>query len=644
MLFLGQPCGMIVANSMALANYAASQVKITYKKIRGKEPLVTGQLLSVIDSLRDKENDDGAAAAAASEEDQTVEIESDSVFISGEFEVGTQYHYPMEPQTTFAAPSDDGGLNVYTASQGLDMVQMGISQSLKIPENKINIVVKRVGGAYGSKIARSSLVACACALACYLTNRPVRFVMTIEAMMSICGKRYPCANKYELALDPKTGKIRRLTNFYIEDYGYSLNEMNDESVLQAFLLSYVSKRWKYSGKPLLTNTNISNWCRAPGSVESIAMIETIIEHIAHKLKLDPVQVRLNNLERGDVWKSTLEQILVDIDYYERRKEVDRYNARNRWRKRGIGFIQMKYPIVYVGPFSAYVAIYHGDGTVIVSHGGIEVGQGINTKSAQIAAFALNIPVEMVQVKASNNETAPNSFYTAANVASDSVCLATKRACEILLKRIKPIRDRMPENAKWQEIVEACHQNYVDLTARHTFFPIDAKPYFVYGCACAEIEWDSLTGNQQIQRVDLIEDTGRSLSPLIDCGQVEGSFVMGLGYWLTEKYVYNRLTGQLVTNRTWNYKVPGAKDIPIDFRVKFIETENTNNRVGVLRSKATGEPAVALSHVVVCALRHALQSVLKDNGQADQFLPLGSGLTPDELCLAAPVNMGNFLID
>lgn len=191
---------------------------------------------------------------------------------------------------------------------------------------------------------------------------------------------------------------------------------------------------------------------------------------------------------------------------------------------------MKYPIVYIGALSAYVAIYHGDGTVIVSHGGIEVGQGINTKTAQIAAFALNIPVEMVQVKATNSETAANTFFTAANVASDSVCLATKRACEILLKRIKPVRDRMPENAKWQEIVEACHQNNVDLTARHTFFPNDSRPYYVYGCACAEIEWDALTGNLQIQRVDLIEDTGRSLSPLIDVGQVEGSFIMGLGYW------------------------------------------------------------------------------------------------------------------
>lgn len=232
------------------------------------------------------------------------------------------------------------------------------------------------------------------------------------------------------------------------------------------------------------------------------------------------------------------------DYYERRKEIERFNDRNRWRKRGIGFIQMKFPIAYIGAFSSYVAIYHGDGTVIISHGGVEVGQGINTKAAQIAAFALNIPLQMVQVKATNSESGPNCIYTAATVGSDSVCLATKRACEILLKRIKPIRDRMPENAKWQEIIANCHQNFVDLTARYTFIPNDARNYFVYGCACAEIEWDALTGNLQIQRVDLIEDTGRSMSPLIDVGQVEGAFIMSLGYWLTEKYIYDRQTGEL----------------------------------------------------------------------------------------------------
>lgn len=206
---------------------------------------------------------------------------------------------------------------------------------------------------------------------------------------------------------------------------------------------------------------------------------------------------------------------------------------------------MKYPVEYIGAIPSYVAVYYGDGSVIISHGGIEMGQGINTKAAQIAAHAFGISLELISVKANNNETSANSFFSAANVASDSVCWATKKACEIILQRLKPIRDRLPENATWQEIVEAAHHKFVDLTAKYTFIPSDNKPYFVYGCACCEVEWDALTGNLQIQRVDIIEDVGRSMSPLVDVGQVEGAFIMGIGYWLTEKYVYDRLTGKLI---------------------------------------------------------------------------------------------------
>lgn len=236
----------------------------------------------------------------------------DVMSIEGELEIGTQYHFPLEPQTTVCFPTDDGGLDVFTASQWYDLVQIAISQCLNLPENKINITVKRIGGAYGSKLARSSLVACACALATHLTNQPVRFVMTIEAMMSICGKRYPCANKYSVTVNEKTGKILTLDNFYVEDYGYTINETNDYIVLQTFLLSYVSNNWKYVGEQLLTNTQVSNWCRAPGTIESVAMVETIIEHIAHRLNVEPTLVRLANMDERNLWKPMVEQILQDI--------------------------------------------------------------------------------------------------------------------------------------------------------------------------------------------------------------------------------------------------------------------------------------------------------------------------------------------
>lgn len=184
-----------------------------------------------------------------------------------------------------------------------------------------------------------------------------------------------------------------------------------------------------------------------------------------------------------------------------------------------------------------------------------------------------------------------------------------------------MRKTLPKDATWPTITEAAHLSGIDLTARYEFKPTDAKPYDVFGCTCAEIELDTLTGNLLINRVDLMEDTGDSMSPLVDVGQVEGAFIMGLGYWLSEELIYDRQTGELLTNRTWNYKPPGAKDIPIDFRISFPKN-NPNSRAGVLRSKATGEPALCMAVVVPFALRHALDSARKDGGSKDAWYQLG----------------------
>lgn len=218
----------------------------------------------------------------------------------------------MEPHTTYCMPADDGGIDVYTSSQWVDFVQTAISECLQLAENKINIVVKRIGGAYGSKLSRSALIACACALATYLTNMPVRFVLTIEAMMTIGSRRYPCANTYEVAADSTTGRIRSLNSFFVQDSGCSMNEVTDILVADGFLLSYVSARWVVNGKALLTNTSCTGFCRAPGTMEAIAKVETIIEHVAHATKLDPVQVRLANMPDRDLWKALLGNIIDDL--------------------------------------------------------------------------------------------------------------------------------------------------------------------------------------------------------------------------------------------------------------------------------------------------------------------------------------------
>lgn len=197
-------------------------------------------------------------------------------------------------------------------------------------------------------------------------------------------------------------------------------------------------------------------------------------------------------------------------------------------------------------------------------------------------------------------------------------MATKQACETLLERLKPVRETMP-NASWPELINTAFQKSIPLTEKHTYDMTKAPPYLVIGCACAEIEVDVLTGNQQIVRVDIVEDTGMSMNPLIDVGQIEGAFMMGVGFWLTERLEYDRQSGELLTNRTWTYKIPGARDIPIDFRIRFLQ--NVNN-AGILRAKATGEPAITLSIVVMFALRHAIDAIRADRNNFEKWYRLG----------------------
>lgn len=195
--------------------------------------------------------------------------------------------------------------------------------------------------------------------------------------------------------------------------------------------------------------------------------------------------------------------------------------KNRWKKRGIGVSIMKFPIHYFATFSVYVAIFHGDGTVVVSHSGCEMGQGINTKLAQVVAYTLGIPLDFVTVSGFTTIIGANRSYTAGSIGSESVCMAGKKACEHILERLQPIREKMPAKATWPEMINKAWEANVDLTQKELQKPSDVKAYEVVGCACAEIELDVLTGVMQIIRVDIVEDVGSSMNPLVDVGQIEG---------------------------------------------------------------------------------------------------------------------------
>ncbi|KAJ6648665.1 Xanthine dehydrogenase [Pseudolycoriella hygida] len=648
-LFYGQPVGIILADTFSLANYAATKVKVSYIQNDSYMGMAMNLFYGdkpVLPTLQDVVNSDAKYKKFV--QTTNTNIYDSSKTIRGRVAFGGQYHYTMEPQTTVCTPTDDG-IKVYTSTQWTDFTQIAISGCLKVPTNSVHLELKRVGGAYGGKVTRASLIACACALGCYLTRRPVRFVMTIESNMEVIGKRNAMIGEYTATVDPN-GKIESLNYNTFHDAGSSFNEPISSSVAISHANCYDASKWNLKSEDVKTDAPSHTWCRAPRTLEMIGLAETVMEHISKVLSKDPMSVRLENMPSESLIRTMIPAFLKDVDFNDRKRSVDDFNKANRWSKKGIAVVPMQYPIANKSPHTAYVAVYHNDGTVVVSHGGVEMGQGINTKVTQVVAHAFGIAPSFVQVRNSDSVIGANCIASAGSVASEMVCLAALKACEQILEQLKPIREKNP-NATWPELTQVAYMNQLSLKAVYSTQAKDKTQYPVCALACAEIEADLLTGNIQLTRVDILEDVGQSANPLIDIGQVEGAFIMGVGYWLTEDLVYDRTTGQLLTNRTWNYKPPGAKDIPVDFRVSFLK--NSTNHLIPLRSKgslnpqstvksckfvfisAVGEPALTLAISAIFALRYALQSARSDSGiKNDPWFELTTPATPEVIALAA----------
>ncbi|XP_037946118.1 indole-3-acetaldehyde oxidase-like [Teleopsis dalmanni] len=623
-MFYNQPVGVLLAESNALANRAAELVKLTY----------TGGSKEVLPTLKDvlnSENPTNRIEHSVKSIINKLNINDPYDYTAtGKLDMGLQYHYCLEPQTTVVVPIE-GALEVHTASQWMDLIQMSLSNLLNMKNNEIQVKVRRIGGGYGGKGTRCNPVACAAALAAYKLNRPVRFVQSIESMMDTLGKRWAFQADYEFFVK-NTGKIVGIHSTFFEDAGYLPNETPlGHTQLVSKNCYMFSDNFKLDGSMVFTDSPSNSACRAPGSVEGIAMIENILEHIAFETGADPVDVRTENLLPGHKMGQMLPRFVDSTKYKERKNAINIFNTENRWRKKGLGIAIMEYHMGYFGQFPATVAIYHGDGTVVISHGGIEMGQGMNTKIAQVAAYVLGIPVEMIKIEGSNTVNGANSMVTGGSIGSESICFAVRKCCNTLNDRLKAVKEDL-KDSDWQGIISEAYNRKVNMIASDDMKQGDMEPYTVCALCLTEVEVDILTGNYLINRVDILEDAGESLNPSVDIGQIEGAFMMGLGYWTTEKIVVDKVTGELKTNRTWNYKPPGAKDIPIDFRVEMLP--QSSNPAGFMRSKATGEPAICLAIAVAFALQEALQSARNDAGLKKIWIPLCAPMTPEHIVLNA----------
>lgn len=631
-LFAGQPVGVVIAKTQNIANKAADKVIVNVEQTR--KP--------VLDFKAVVESNDTSRIVKNAEKAATAEKKNIKYKFSGSLLMGGQYHYTMETQTCYCVPVEDG-MDIYPATQWITAVQQNAAVALNIPENSINISVKRCGGGYGSKLGRSALVSTACAVAAHNMKVPVRMVVKLETNMEAIGKRFPMYGKYEVAVNDQ-GVIQFLHLNTYTDHGALANDVVEADIINFTSQLYDIATWSYKCYGVKLDLTPNTYCRSPASTEGIALIEYIMDHIASVVNLDPIAVRLANLnaESATGIPPMIDDVKQNSDLVNRLKAVDDFNKANRWKKRGISLVTMNYPFSVPVAFHIIISVYMYDGSVAITHGGIEIGQGINTKVAQAVAHTLGIDITMIKIKASMAITSPNDGPTGGSMASDGVTYAALKCCKILLDRLQPVKQKNPGKS-WPELIAAAGAANVDLCCEYMYSPAETKSltYNIFGVAVSEVEVDLLTGQYMISRVDLLEDVGQSMSPDVDIGQVEGAYVMGLGYWLSEKLIYDQNTGALLTNRTWNYTPPGAKDIPVDFRVYF--RRNAPNPLGVLRSKAVGEPPLCLSIGVVYAIRNALLSGRKDAGSEDNWFQINLPYTPENVLLSSMTSIDQFVL-
>lgn len=379
--------------------------------------------------------------------------------------------------------------------------------------------------------------------------------------------------------------------------------------------------------------------------------ECWMSKLARKCGLPPEEVRnLNLYNEGDLthFNQKLEgftlrrcwdECLSSSSYHARKKLIEEFNKQNRWKKRGICIIPTKFGISFTIPFlnqaGALVHVYT-DGSVLLTHGGTEMGQGLHTKMIQVASRSLGIPTSKIYISETSTNTVPNTSPTAASVSADINGMAVHSACQTILKRLEPIKQSNPKGS-WEDWIKAAYENCVSLSATgfyripdlgYNFEKNEGKPfcYFSYGVACSEVEIDCLTGDHKNIRTDIVMDVGTSLNPAIDIGQIEGAFVQGLGLFTMEELRYSP-EGNLYTRGPGMYKIPAFGDIPTEFYVSLLR--DCPNSKAVYSSKAVGEPPLFLSASVFYAIEDAIYSARKDSGLTEPFR-LDSPATPERI--------------
>ncbi|XP_029874114.1 aldehyde oxidase isoform X5 [Aquila chrysaetos chrysaetos] len=577
---VGQIVCAVVADSDIHAKQAAAKVKIEYEVL---EPVI----LTIEEAIKHNSFFEPKRKLEHGNVDQAFETVDN--IIEGEIRIGGQEHFYMETQSVLAVPiGEDKEMDVYVSTQHPAIIQEMVAASLGVPANRIMCHVKRVGGAFGGKLLKAGLLASVAAVAANKTSRAVRLILSRGDDMLITGGRHPFIGKYKVGF-MNDGRIRAVDAKYYINGGCT----PDDSVLIREINMYKEN-----------------------------------EQTHFKQKLDP-----QNLIR--CWNECMEKSA----YYSRKKAVNEFNQQNYWKKKGIAIVPMKFPFGlgtrYLSQAAALVHIYT-DGSVLLTHGGIEMGQGIHTKMIQVASRELNIPMSCIHFCETSTTTVPNACASAGSAGTDVNGMAVKDACQTLLKRLQPIINKNPKGT-WNDWIKEAFEQSVSLSATGYFRGYnenmdwekgEGQPftYFLYGAACSEVEINCLTGDHKNLRTDIVMDIGYSINPAVDIGQIEGAFVQGIGLYTMEELKYSP-EGVLYTRGPDQYKIPAVCDIPEQFSVSLLSS--SQNPYAIYASKGIGEAGLFLGSSVFFALRDAVTSVRNERGLKKTFA-LNSPLTAEQI--------------
>jgi xanthine dehydrogenase large subunit len=647
--YLGQPVFAVIATTRDAARRAAARAK-EMLDIEPLPPVLTAREAHanrqyVLPPMHLARGDARAAIARAPRT------------LKDSLEVGGQEQFYLEGQISVAIPREDGCMLVHCSTQHPTEMQHAVAHALKRHAHHVQVVCRRMGGGFGGKESQSAQFACIAAVAASQLQRPVKLRLDRDDDFLITGRRHGFSYDWEVGYDDD-GRILGVELTMISNAGHSA-DLSGPVMTRAvchvdntYWLSDVS----IHGYSARTNTQSNTAFRGFGGPQGAIAMEFIIDSVARALGKDALDVRRLNYYGRDKHNVTpyrqvvtdnvihelTDELLQSSAYVLRRAEAARFNAASTVLKKGLAFTPLKFGISFnVNHFNQAGALVHvyNDGSILVNHGGTEMGQGLNTKVAMVVAHELGVPLARVRVTATDTEKVANTSATAASTGSDLNGKAAQDAARCIRGRlaefaavkfgvaaqaVRFVEDGVEADGStgtqriaFEQLIADAYVGRVQLWSDGFYATpglhwdretLTGRPffYFAYGAAVSEVIVDTLTGEWKLLRADVLHDVGRSLNPALDIGQIEGAFIQGMGWLTMEELVWHPSSGLLWTHAPSTYKIPTANDCPPEFNVVLFDNGNVEDSIH--RSKAVGEPPLLLPFSVVLAIRDAISAV------------------------------------